>query len=769
MAGMAFPDLYAAVGKLVQQKADPGSIDAFIQAQGGMDVPTYKQQVAQFKASQGQVPADVKSSPLGDTALNAGLRGAADTMSFGTLDEIGALMDAGVQHLSGKGEFSDLYGKRLNEIRTGQAAMAAKHPTATMVGRVAGGLLEAPVLPGPGAAATLGGAAVRGAAAGAASGAAYGLGSGEGGPGEARPFTDRLPSMVEAGIEGGAFGGALGTLGHLAGQGIQALRGAKNIPVAGIGGGLTDEAHGALTRAGIDANRLDPATVQEMASRLRGRQSKPDDVVATYRTLLGERHGVPVTRGQALGDADEATMQRMLSGTEGPGAQRVIEGFKQGQDAAVGQAAENIAQAAAPGGRGGYGESGTGHLVAQHVNDAADQAWQEVGNAYKQAGADRVVIPAPATADLIPRIFGDQGALARSNYAAVRPERAPATASIRDTLEHYVVGQDPTLAHVDDVRKTLGEMARDPSISDTDRRMVRIALGEFDKWTDDAIGSQASTLPAQSLQQLKQARGTARDWFRTFQKDPLNKDNVGPVIEDIRNGTLTGNKLFDRLMGAKTAFDDSALPVARRVRAITGDQSPAWQTLQQGMIRRIVFGDANKQSMDPQPGQQAWQTMKTRIGQALNGRGEALARDMLGDETTNRLLDLRDLADSMTVKQKMQAQGSGYENIRSRQEMMNRLLKTVSSGVGAGTGFVLGGPVGAAVGGGLGMAGTLALERVGQRQAADAARQLTRGYAPPPMLRLPQLPAGIPTAAGAVTPGLLEPPDARYRRDLLGR
>jgi hypothetical protein len=49
MAGMAFPDLYAAVGKLVQQKADPGSIDAFIQAQGGMDVPTYKQQVAQFK------------------------------------------------------------------------------------------------------------------------------------------------------------------------------------------------------------------------------------------------------------------------------------------------------------------------------------------------------------------------------------------------------------------------------------------------------------------------------------------------------------------------------------------------------------------------------------------------------------------------------------------------------------------------------------------------------------------------------------------------
>lgn len=137
--------------------------------------------------------------------VDAAVRGAADTLTFGASDEIVAglntvlPLDRGSQSLWTEGA-GDAYAHNLAMQRGIDQADARDVPVSRGVGQVAGGLV-----PGVGVArAAVGGTrivrAARGARAGAAYGGAYGFGSGEGNA------TERLPGAATgAGI--GAAGG----------------------------------------------------------------------------------------------------------------------------------------------------------------------------------------------------------------------------------------------------------------------------------------------------------------------------------------------------------------------------------------------------------------------------------------------------------------------------------------------------------------------------------------------------------------------------------
>jgi hypothetical protein len=121
-------------------------------------------------------------------------------------------------------------------------------------------------------------------------------------------------------------------------------------------------------------------------------------------------------------------------------------------------------------------------------------------------------------------------------------------------------------------------------------------------------------------------------------------DAAGKLVEQIRRAISTTRSPVRQADGLARRVRRGRAAGRRAVRDIVGEQSPEWQTLQQGMVRRIVFGDANKQAIDLQPGEQAWKTMDTRISQALEGRGAGWPSEMLGADATTRLRELREIA-----------------------------------------------------------------------------------------------------------------------------
>jgi len=720
---LAFDELYGRVGK--SGATSLADVDRLIE-DAGWTVPEYKAQVATRKAA-----AQGSGGPLGGGAIEAGARGLVDAATFGFGDELGATIEAASAHLTKGTDFGKTYEQALERRRSGNEAFAKAYPKTTLGGEVAGGLATAPFMPGFGAAETLGGAAARGVAQGAVGGAAYGAGSGT-------DAGSRALGAAQGGTAGAALGGALGGGAHLLGFGGGAARPAGP-PVIDRTGNLTPEAADLLRQAGhVEPNEISRPVASAAALGLQGASVTPESLTAAVRNAIAERHKVPLAAPQAAGvNEGVAALQRAQAGVLGERAQRVAEQAGVAQHRAMGQAAENVAQAAAPGAIGGYGEAGTGELVGQAVNKAADDAWTRVGQAYASTGADKHVIPAAHTGDLLPTIMDT---LDKSKLRAVGPQNAPTFGTMLDTLRSYVVGQDTTLSHLDEVRKAIGRMARDPAISDTDRSVSRLALGGFDKWLDDAVGAQASTLPAQSVAALKGARAQAKDWFRTFEADPLagGADKVGPTIEAVRAaaenpqwGGLTGQALFDKLMGRATGFDAGALPVARKVRDIVGAGTPEWQTLQQGMVRRVLFGDADKQAMTFQPGEQAWRTMATRIRKALDGRGADHAAEMLGAGTVEQLRQLGLLAESLSVTSKAgNPSGSGYEVGRQGRAVAEQMTKQALSTLGGAIGLSGGGPVGSLLGSVVGHGVGTALRRGGDARNARQIAALVEPYAP---------------------------------------
>lgn len=191
--------------------------------------------------AQGSSPATPPLEENPDGATGSFMRGLGDTVTFGFLDEAGALIDSvggtdGRANIWNSNEgFGDVFEANVARNRAILKSDDEHHNTAQTIGQVAGGLII-PI--------SRIGAGVKGvAAAGAAQGAVYGAGSGEG-------LGDRAAQAGVGLVAGGVLGGILGKVGEVVGPKVKALFGKTSVegageviddPVEGLIGRVTDE------------------------------------------------------------------------------------------------------------------------------------------------------------------------------------------------------------------------------------------------------------------------------------------------------------------------------------------------------------------------------------------------------------------------------------------------------------------------------------------------------------------------------------------------
>ncbi|ESZ56643.1 hypothetical protein [Mesorhizobium sp. L103C131B0] len=143
-----------------------------------------------------------------NASIDAGMRGVADTASFGLADEIAAKLGSA----TGVGGREGNYEGNLNLQRTLDRVDEQQHPVARGAGQLAGGVAVGMLAPAAKAANVVEGAVARapnalarigqGAKLGATYGGLYGFGSGEG-------FEDRAKNTLSGALTGGTVGAAI--------------------------------------------------------------------------------------------------------------------------------------------------------------------------------------------------------------------------------------------------------------------------------------------------------------------------------------------------------------------------------------------------------------------------------------------------------------------------------------------------------------------------------------------------------------------------------
>ena len=226
---------------------------------------------AQKESGSQQAQTDkARDTPLG--AIDATIRGATDTLTLGSSDEITGFMNAlGTGDLS-KGPINS----EIQRQRDIDAADARVNPWARMGGQFAGGLL----LP------YSKGSILKSGAQGAALGGAYGFGSGEGG------ITDRLPNALSGAVVGGALGAGV----PAAVNGISAVYSKAKAPI--------NAARTVADNLGINST---PATTGGALSR---------GLQMAYGNLPGSSAAVENAAARETGDLANAA--RTVAGDLGP-------------------------------------------------------------------------------------------------------------------------------------------------------------------------------------------------------------------------------------------------------------------------------------------------------------------------------------------------------------------------------------------------------------------------------------------------------------------
>jgi hypothetical protein len=350
--------------------------------------------------------------------------------------------------------------------------------------------------------------------------------------------------------------------------------------------------------------------------------------------------------------------EAMRQGAKGSAAQRTMQGLRATQQERAPQIIETAAQRVAPGSVMTSSETATGDVFGEGVRRRAADAEAQVSRLYENyrtlQNANPVTL-APNASDLTLRIS------AALRDRAISPEIAPSTNAALNVMNQAASGP-LDLTQADIFRKQISSAIRSAQ-SDEDRAAATILRRTYDDWLDAqvdnaaAMASRASlgapgaaspsvpgSSPRDTMQALREARTAARNRFRMFEANDA-RDTGGRVIEDIIDGRIEPQQAVDRIMGDTRTFSITGAPVARRVRSVLGEGSQEWQTIQRGMMRRILLGGADQQAGElPE-----WGTMLSRINRALDGRAQASTNEMLGRQGTAELQGLRDMMESLSV------------------------------------------------------------------------------------------------------------------------
>jgi hypothetical protein len=406
--------------------------------------------------------------------------------------------------------------------------------------------------------------------------------------------------------------------------------------------------------------------------------------------------GVTLSEGQATGALPLIQKeQAALRGALGDSAQARAKEFADQQRGEVQTATESVTKQLDPF-KQVVAESPqeAGQLVSEGIQSAAAQRKAGVKQAYDEAKSLPGEIHAGAFEGIGPKIKAELSL--RGDPVVIDDKLTPfASRAIQDVEERIANLRiqnraDPfgepnpetisgvSLRGVDQMRRRLSAFRSDAFASGNaaDGRAAKAVLDAFDAHVDKAINGGLFKGDPRAVQAWNDARAAHADYKNTFAAG--KNDPVGRVVERIlgkgKNEAAIPNDVADFVYGSSGVNPSSLnVGVAKRVKAVLGEQSPEWSAVKQGLFNRLI--DAGPGAKDWGPGKIA-----QRINKFMNSDGVELSKEIFSPPERKLIQQFADLHRKLEIPQA----GANWSNTAATlAPMLKKMSGAIASLVGA--------------------------------------------------------------------------------------
>lgn len=385
------------------------------------------------------------------------------------------------------------------------------------------------------------------------------------------------------------------------------------------GGKLTPQGERAAIEGGVEPKDLQGLVADEFAKTYAKTRDASQAAVGATQSYFK----IPASRGQMTKDPQRLMEEKaMRQGLYGDNAKSVMQEFDQNQSRAIGNAA--FGDTAAFGTTGAADAQSVAGLIAPHrfgkapvadigagIREGVAQSREAAKMAEREAwkGATEIK-PSQEALDLLPQVIrrdlGELGIPVNAN--------TPNAEKMVGVLRDYRAGKAPTAGdefipemkgqNVDQIRRSLGAMSRDKTLTPTDKAASEGVYRAFNKWIGEA--ADAGHFPAETVAAMRAGRQVSAEVKGLFEpRQGASLTPGGKRLQQVMQGADTPEGIISGLIGDVSM---KGLPKAGSYEALENLKSALWK-----------FGDK-------EIGQQTWNDIRLAYWQriALGKNGDVL-------------------------------------------------------------------------------------------------------------------------------------------------
>jgi hypothetical protein len=449
---------------------------------------------------------------------------------------------------------------------------------------------------------------------------------------------------------------------------------------------------------------LSPALIGRglgFAGTFAGGGSLPKVAQGPLKTLgagAADQFGIPLTRGQALGDLPMLTKEETLRQGGGT-ASNIMRNFDAAQREKIVGVADDI------GLKLGRNPESMPDLVTTAVRDKVAFHKEQAASLY-QIGADGGASIAPEMVQALPQIV-DQSLkgsavtvdanLTPGASVAMRliSEASDMAGALTPAAGKGAAGSAPadikgvSLDAIEQLRKQIVGLGQ--GANDTDGRALKAIKRAVDDWEQTAVDNMLVSGDDKALEAIKAARKSSGEYLRIT--NPETGDAAGAAVAKMQKGDATAEEVANWLYGADVANPTLQAPkVAARIKELVGADSPAWSAVRSSAWERLV--------KDPRSatGEALSNTMiAKRIETFLNAKGQTLSKELYSDEERAAMQSYADaLKATVTPREATNPSRTAY-TVKGTLDAITRMIvgasATATAGPGVGAAAYLAVPV----------------------------------------------------------------------------
>jgi hypothetical protein len=418
-------------------------------------------------------------------------------------------------------------------------------------------------------------------------------------------------AMLQTGVKSAAVQGGI--------ESAQALSGGEfntaDVVLAGVGGAAFEGIAQGFGRAwphvkqSIQAGKISRAVRQKFIKEAKNygipEDQLTDDVIRSWADKIDDRTGLErefnttLTKGQRSGDqAVLSAEDSFRSGIKGDKAQAAFLSEENKQLKNLTKSASVIQDDIARNSPSLATRNEAGAAIREGITNAEQLADDAIAQAYNQVG-DASLTPdgfkglLRATRKSVDSFeFPKEGNQASFKALLAEIKKAEKTINSASKLKNAKI-KPVHIQKIESMRRAIGNWA-DSAANQTEKRNILQMKAAFDGYLDDAVIKGMFEGDTQSLQALRAARGTFRDYMEKFGSNVKTtrlgkgKDQAGEFVKKIVLENPTDEQVINSLWATSGFNKMAAANMAKRYKSILGKNSNEWNMVRQAAFDQLV-------------------------------------------------------------------------------------------------------------------------------------------------------------------------------------